>query len=206
MSDNPLRVELAGVREAVEKINRLGVRLKKTHARNAVSAAGGIFRRAIEERAPEESGTLKRHIRTRVKANRNGEWFAAIGARRKVKVRGVVGKSKIKQAVAYNELGRARRITERMAGILRGAGKRVDYRSPSRYIHLANDGAKSHYVTAVNKKAMVSAAGGFIGTRAITFARGTQFVKRAASSKSAAASQAAIRQLQKAITQEARNG
>lgn len=203
---NEFRVKLVGVKECVSKLNRMGVHIRKTHARNAVSASGGVFRRAVEASVPQESGTLKRHIRTRVNVNRRGDWFAAVGARRKVKVRGEASKSSIKQAVTYRRDGAARRITQRRADAVRKAGGRVDYRSPSRYIHLANAGARPHQATTA-KRAMVTAGGDWIGKTARLYARGRLFMSRAARSAAPAAASAAIRQLEKAIKQEvAKNG
>ena len=105
-----------------------------------------------------------------------GDWYASTGARRKAKVKGV--KSSVKQAVSFSKDGSARRITEARAKKILAVGGRVGYRSPSRYIHLT-------------EKRNSTSAG---------------YIAGAASSKSTEAAQAAIRQLQKAITQEARNG
>lgn len=170
-------VKLSGVKECVQKLRDMGVKIRKTHARNAVSAAGGVMRREIERTAPEESGTLKRNIRVRIGIKkRTGDWYAAIGARRKAtKARQKVS---VKQAVTFRADGTARRITEARAKKLLTVGGRVGYRSPSRYIHLT-------------EKRNTSSAG---------------YIAAVARSRADQAAQAAITQLQKAISQEARRG
>lgn len=170
-------VKLSGVKECVQKLRDMGVKIRKTHSRNAVSAAGGVMRREIERTAPEESGTLKRNIRVRIGIKkRTGDWYAATGSRRKVTKS--KQKVKFKQAVKFLADGTAKRITEARAKRLLAVGARVGYRSPSRYIHLTELKNKSSegYISAV------------------------------ARSKADEAAQAAISQLQKAISQEARRG
>ena len=170
-------IKLVGVKEAIADIQRLGFRVRKLHSRNAVSAAGGVMRREIERTAPEESGTLKRNIRVRIGVKKStGDWYASIGARRKAKVKGV--KSSVKQAVSFRKDGTAKRITEARAKKILAVGGRVGYRGPSRYIHLT-------------EKRNASSAG---------------YISAAAKGKATEAANAAIRQLQKAITTEARNG
>lgn len=170
-----LAVRLEGVNEAIKRIEAMGGRIRKTHSRNAVSAAGGVMRRAIEATAPEESGTLKRNIRVRIGiSKRTGDWFAAAGSRRKANFKGT--KVAFKQAVSFKRGGAARRITDARATRILSAGGRVRYRGPSRYIHLT-------------EKRNTSSAG---------------YIAAAARSKANVAAQAAIQQLQKAIKQEAR--
>ena len=107
-------------------------------------------------------------------SKRTGDWFAAVGSRRRATSRGL--KIAIKQAVSFKKGGGAKRISDiRRVAILQ-AGGRVGYRGPSRYIHLT-------------EKRNTSSAG---------------YIAAAARSKANVAAQAAIQQLQKAIKQEAR--
>lgn len=198
-------VTLHGVKEAIERIQALGHSIRKTHARNAVSAAGGIFRRAAEAAAPIESGTLKKNIRVRVGIKgKTGEWFAAIGARRKVKDRKAGRTAAIKQAVRYGIDGRAKRITDKRAASIVAAGGQVAHRSPSRYIHLAEQGARRRFISPAGKKVLAGADGTIYGQRVISSARGHHFLASTSRAHANAASQAAIRQLEKAIKTQLR--
>lgn len=198
-------VTLHGVKEAIDRIHALGYTIRKTHARNAVSAAGGVFRRAAEAAAPVESGTLKRNIRVRVGIKGStGEWFAAIGARRKVKDRKAGKVSAVKQAVRYGIDGRAKRVSEKRAATLVAKGVNIAYRSPSRYIHLAEQGARRRFISPASKKVLAGADGTIYGQRVISSARGHKFLSQASKANARAASEAAIRQLEKAIKNQLR--
>lgn len=195
-------VKLHGVREAIADIERLGGKIRATHNRNAVSAAAGVLRRAAEGNMPQESGTLKRNVRVRVgRSKKSGDWYGVVGARRKAKVAGV--RQGVKQAVGYNAAGRAVRVTARQAARRTG---RVDYRVPARYLHLVERGSKPHQVQARTKRTMVTAGGDFIGRVATTHATSQMPMQRAVRTSGRTASGAAIRQLQKAIKQEAKHG
>jgi len=172
-------VRLLGVRECIADIRRLGYRVTRVHNRNAVSAAAGVMRREMERTAPVESGAIKANVRVRVGVKkRNGEWFAAIGIRRKAKAKPGSRAKSIRQAVTYRKGGAARRITEARATKLLAAGGRVAYRSPARYVHLT-------------EKRNTSSKG---------------WVSSASARQADEAARAAIRQLQKAIKEEARRG
>jgi HK97 gp10 family phage protein len=168
------RAYLTGVKETVATIKKIGGEIAHYEARNAVSAAGGVFKRAMQAAAPVESGIMKRNIVARIGKNRKGEWYGAIGARRKAKQK--YGDSRVGEYVAYRKNGTARRITEKRMLAITKKGGRIGYRQPSRYIHLT-------------EKRNASSAG---------------WVARTMESNTNAAAAAAIRQLQKVLRKHTR--
>ena len=197
------KISVEGLQKAVADLKRLGHKFNgSAHNRNAISAAGGVLKRQIEANVPHESKTLKSNIRVRIMRKKGTREFAAVvGARRKVKQR---ASSATKQAVRYTRQGRARRITPAQA--LRAQG-RVDYRVPSRYLHLVERGTRAHRMT-TEKRTMVSAAGQMFGRGVNNPGAKSQYpVVRAVRAKGQAAMQAAIEKLKSALKQEvAKNG
>lgn len=203
MRSSELQIDIKGLKEAVAEIKRLGGKFDgSAHNRNAVSAAGGVIRRAVEAKAPVESGTLKKNIRVRVaKAKKTRNYYAVIGARRKVRQR---NSPLTKQAVRFSG-GRAKAITSKQAQKLHPS--QVRYRSPSRYLHLVERGSQIHGIRVASRRAMVTWGGEFIGAAALHrgFA-GSRFMRAAAKSSTRAAFDAAKAKLQRALKQETKHG
>lgn len=140
-----LRVELKGLPETLAAIERVGGKAaRKKYTRNALSAAGGVVKPEAAKRAPRDTGTLSKNliVKTKLRMDDNGG-YSIVGARRGVKVA-------VTQKKGGKVLATFRKKKDGTIAVT--GGKRLDkavakgvkpvYRSPSRYLHLVNQGTK----------------------------------------------------------------
>lgn len=185
-----LNVQIVGIEQAIRNLQELPKGLQRKHMRIAMNAAGGVLKTAAVSRVPRQTGLLKRSLSVKVKANKRGEWFAAVGPKRGMKV-----------GVRTTAKGTLRAMSAAKTKSLAAAGETVRYANPARYAHLAEKGTKAHIVRATNKR--VLAGGGNIYGRQVTIrARGSRFLQIAATVAGPQASAKAVQKLLDGIEHE----
>ena len=183
------QAKLIGVRAAVEALLELRPALVRKTMRIAMNAAGGIVKREAVARVTKESGLLKSSLSVKVKAAKNGEWFAATGPRRGMK-----------RAYRINKRGTAKLLSAKKQAKAFEGGAKLTYRNPTRYAHLVENGTAGHQVT--TSKRSLASNGTYFGKSVRISARAKPFLRPAADAAAEPAAGAAIRKIQEGITTE----
>lgn len=131
MSGFGLKARLSGFKGAVQSIRHLPAAVQNRGVRIALSAGGGEFKRAMQARAPRETGLLKRSIGVKVGVPKDvRKAWVKVGAKRG-----------FKQPVARNKKGKLKAVSKEVQKLL-PESKYTKYRNPTRYLHLAEGGTK----------------------------------------------------------------
>lgn len=190
---NPYGVRLDGVKECVAALKHLPNAVQRKHMRIAMNAAGGLLKTAAISRVPQRTKLLKQAMGVKVTQRKNGEWYLVVGSNRGMK-----------RAVRITRKGTTKSLSKKATSNLKftpGAGgtKHVD---PARYLHLAEKGTRSHFVSVKNKQ-VLAGNGGIWGRRVAIKAKASRFMAAASQSAGPAAAAKAINKLREAILSEA---
>jgi HK97 gp10 family phage protein len=182
-------LKLTGVKECLAKLQGVTDAIKRKYLRIAMNAAGGQLKRAAVSRVPQRTKLLKQSMAVKVTQKKNGEWYVVVGAKRGMK-----------RAIKTTRTGKIRALSKKATSNLNftpgGGGKQ--YADPARYIHLAEKGTRSHYVSVKNKRALAS--GGVIyGRRVVVRAKPSRFLAAAAQSEGPSAVEKATAKLKQLV-------
>lgn len=188
-----LNVQMTGVRECLLALKALPEAVKRKHMRIAMNAAGGQLKNAAVSRVPKRTGLLKQSLGVKVTQKKTGDWYVVVGSKR--------GMSR---AIRTTRKGTTRAMSKRATSNLAftpggGNQKRVN---PSRYLHLAEGGTRSHFVTAKNRR-VLAGNGGIWGRKVAIRARPARFLAAAAQTTGPAAVDKAVHKLREAILSHA---
>jgi HK97 gp10 family phage protein len=142
-----LTLKITGIEDTFKALNQFGKGVKSRQLIKASSKAAAVIKPDVIARAPRETGTLAKAFVIKAKRTKDGEGaYAAIGANKAISV-----------AVARNDKGTRKVIatfrTKKDGTIKVTGGKRlekafaegksgIEYRKPSRYLHLVEGGTK----------------------------------------------------------------
>jgi hypothetical protein len=185
-----LNMQVRGVRETMAALREVPRRVQLRHVRIGLSKGAGMLRDAAAGMAPKDTGILKRSMKVKVKvpdasfnkAHHSKPAYAVIGAARiKSPYR---RKTSSGRMIGHGAANKEFRATLKADGSIRRSRAHVEsifsnaiYRSPSRYSHLAERGARHH--------------------------RGQFFHRRAVSVVGPAAQRAAVQKMHDGVIQEA---
>lgn len=152
-----LQIKLTGVKECLAALKGTSDAVKRKYLRIALNAAGGQLKSAAVSRVPLRTKLLKQSLAVKVTQKKNGEWYVVVGAKRGMK-----------RSVRITAKGTTKTLSKRATSNLKftPGGSRTQYIDPARYIHLAEKGTRSHFVSVKNKRVLASAAGVIYGRRA----------------------------------------
>lgn len=184
-----LNLKLTGVKECFAALKNANDAIKRKYLRIAMNAAGGQLKNAAVSRVPQRTKLLKQSLGVKVTQKKNGEWYAVVGAKRGMK-----------RAVRITNAGKTRAIGKRATSNLKftPGGNKTKYVDPARYIHLAEKGTKSHFVSVKNKRVLAS-GGNIYGRRVAIRAKPSRFLAAAAQTAGPAAIQKAVSKLRELI-------
>lgn len=188
-----LNVRMTGVPECIAALKHLPDSVQRKHLRIAMNAAGGQLKNAAVSRVPKRTGLLKQALGVKVTQKRDGNWYTVVGAKR--------GMSR---AIRTTRKGTTRAMSKRATANLAftpggGSQKRVN---PARYLHLAEAGTRSHFVTVKNRR-VLSGNGGIWGRKVAIRAKPSRFLAAAAQTTGPAAVDKAVSKLREAILSHA---
>ncbi len=142
MANATLRYHVIGMAEAIAAIRDLPERVQRVVIKRGLAASGGILKTETVKRVQQDSSTLKKNLIVKTSLTRDKKRaYSVVGSRRKVKV--AIGQKNAKGDIGVVATFRTKKDgTTAVTGQKRfdkaiAAGKSVRYRSPSRYIHLA---------------------------------------------------------------------
>lgn len=127
-----LTFKLTGGRRVQALLAKIPRRVRTRTLRIALSAGGGVIKRATQARAPRETGLLRRSMRVKPVKVSFGKGTVAYR---------VMPKSD-KRMIDRTKTGKLRVVGKKRAAEAQAAGGRRRYRNPSQYAHLVEQGHK----------------------------------------------------------------
>lgn len=119
-----ITAQLSGLEDVKRRLESIHTAMRKQILRKATTAGGQILAKEVKQRAPKETGLLRKSIGYKVRSYNGGERFLA-----------VVGPRSMKEAVV--SLGGVTALARSKKGkALAAAGGEQGYRNSVRYAHL----------------------------------------------------------------------
>lgn len=92
MSTDGLKLQMDGIEELTQRLEKLGTRVALRGPSAAVRAGGSVIVKEMRSRAPKETGSLKKSIGQKVKQYRRNQTVTAIIGARSKRYETVLGK------------------------------------------------------------------------------------------------------------------
>ena len=131
-----LSFKMLGVEDLIRSMDEWKRAVRARVIRNAVRKTGPIASRAMKQRAPRETGLLKKSIGHRVYTHRNGMGAGMVAGPRKGFEATVVGRKRKRKPRRYTQMTK----NERNLGLAFG---RTQKRNPTKYGHLVEGGFRT---------------------------------------------------------------
>jgi len=163
--------QLSGARRVRRMLDQLPEKMRRKWLIRGLNAGAGIFKDAIKQSAPRETGLLSRSWKVKKRRYRKRDQLGYIATVKSVR-----------RPVKQTKRGYFRLTTEKTATKLRQQFQKIRYRNPSRYAHLLEYG---HWVVR--------------GGRRVAFIRQNNFARRAVNRHQRQAFKAVEAQIRKGI-------
>lgn len=191
-----MRIEIStpNLGSVLQELSKFPASVGRKHFRMALNAAAGLTKKAAEVYIPRETGTAKRSLRVKVVVPA----FSYNVAHHDKPARVTVGVGRgIVRRIPRIGKGKTSKIRVSTSARFRG---RVQ--GPSAYMHLIENGSKSHTVKAVNSKVLSNGKATF-GRRSVIRAQGSHPMQNAWRQTNSIAAARMISKLEQGLQTEA---